>query len=59
MAYQRNGCVKSRSAPHLSHTVPEFHQVQVDPEPELPESPEKCKDKDHCTIEISELETNV
>ncbi|XP_040216391.1 excitatory amino acid transporter 5 [Rana temporaria] len=59
MAYQRNGCVKSRSAPHLSHTVPEFHQVQVDPEPELPESPKKCKDKDHCTIEISELETNV
>ncbi|XP_077309440.1 excitatory amino acid transporter 5 [Lithobates pipiens] len=59
MAYQRNGCVKSRSAPHLSHTAPEFHQVQVDPEPELPESPEQCTDKDHCTIEISELETNV
>ncbi|XP_073449615.1 excitatory amino acid transporter 5 [Aquarana catesbeiana] len=59
MAYQRNGCVKSRSAPHLSHTSPEFHQVQVDPEPDLPESPEQCTDKDHCTIEISELETNV
>ncbi|KAG9471697.1 hypothetical protein GDO78_013676 [Eleutherodactylus coqui] len=59
MAYQRNGCVKSRSAPHLSHTAQEFHQVQVDPEPEVPETSEKCTEKDHCTIEISELETNV
>ncbi|XP_075038206.1 excitatory amino acid transporter 5 [Mixophyes fleayi] len=59
MAYQRNGCVKSRSAPHLSHTAQEFHQVQVDSEPEVPEPSEKCSDKDHCTIEISELETNV
>ncbi|XP_063794974.1 excitatory amino acid transporter 5 isoform X3 [Pseudophryne corroboree] len=59
MAYQRNGCVKSRSAPHLSHTAQEFHHVQVDPEPKVPEPADKCSDKDHCTIEISELETNV
>ncbi|KAM9326194.1 excitatory amino acid transporter 5 isoform 2-T2 [Gastrophryne carolinensis] len=59
MSYQRNGCVKSRSAPHLSSPAQEFHQVQVDAEPELPEASEKCTDKDHCTIEISELETNV
>ncbi|XP_063283917.1 excitatory amino acid transporter 5 isoform X1 [Pelobates fuscus] len=59
MAYQRNGCVKSRSAPHLSTSPQEFHQVQVDPETENPEPSGKCSDKDHCTIEISELETNV
>ncbi|CAJ0937807.1 unnamed protein product, partial [Ranitomeya imitator] len=59
MAYQRNGCVKSRSAPHLSHTVQEFHQVQIDPEPDVPDPSDTCTEKDHCTIEISELETNV
>ncbi|KAM8930847.1 excitatory amino acid transporter 5 isoform 1-T1 [Pelodytes ibericus] len=59
MAYQRNGCVKSRSAPHLSVSPQDFHQVQVDPEPEAPDPPGKCTEKDHCTIEISELETNV
>ncbi|KAM4641584.1 excitatory amino acid transporter 5 isoform 2-T2 [Discoglossus pictus] len=52
MAYQRNGCVKSRSAPHLSPAPQEFHQMQVEP-------PEKGTDRDQCTIEISELETNV
>ncbi|XP_053549433.1 excitatory amino acid transporter 5 isoform X2 [Bombina bombina] len=54
MAYQRNGCVKSRSAPHLSTSPPEFHQMQ----PEL-EHREQNRDRDQCTIEISELETNV
>ncbi|KAM4721652.1 excitatory amino acid transporter 5 isoform 2-T2 [Rhinophrynus dorsalis] len=59
MAYQRNGCVKSRSAPHLSPSPQDFHQIEIDPEPAAPEPSEKCTVRDHCTIEISELETNV
>ncbi|XP_053325462.1 excitatory amino acid transporter 5 isoform X3 [Spea bombifrons] len=59
MSYQRNGCVKSRSAPHLSTSPQDFHPLQIDPESGAPEPPGKCAKKDHCTIEISELETNV
>ncbi|XP_004914070.1 excitatory amino acid transporter 5 [Xenopus tropicalis] len=59
MAYQRNGCVKSHSVPQFSPTPQEFQQMQEDPESAFPETSERCTDKDHCTIEISELETNV
>ncbi|OCT85027.1 excitatory amino acid transporter 5 [Xenopus laevis] len=59
MAYQRNGCVKSRSAPQFSPSPQEFQQMQENPESAFPKTSERCTDKDHCTIEISELETNV
>ncbi|XP_041417422.1 excitatory amino acid transporter 5 isoform X2 [Xenopus laevis] len=59
MAYQRNGCVKSRSAPQFTPSRHEFQQMQQDPESAFPENTDRCTEKDHCTIEISELETNV
>lgn len=61
VAAQRNGCVKSVAAaseltlgPACPHHVPV--QVQQDEEPH--EEPAAAS-PDHCTIEISELETNV
>lgn len=57
MATQQNGCVKSVAeaseltlGPTCPHHVPV--QVEQDEEPAAPSL-------DHCTIEISELETNV
>ncbi|OXB82093.1 UNVERIFIED_CONTAM: hypothetical protein H355_008972 [Colinus virginianus] len=63
VAYQRNGCVKTMNEPRGPDTVKELEQhipVQVEQE----ESPvenhtKKSNSKDHCTIEINELETNV
>ncbi|XP_010714410.1 excitatory amino acid transporter 5 [Meleagris gallopavo] len=63
VAYQRNGCVKTMNEPRGPETVKELEQhipVQVEQE----ESPvenhtKKSNSKDHCTIEINELETNV
>ncbi|XP_065602229.1 excitatory amino acid transporter 5 isoform X1 [Cyrtonyx montezumae] len=63
VAYQRNGCVKTMNEPQGPDTVKELEQhipVQVEQE----ESPvenhtKKSNSKDHCTIEINELETNV
>ncbi|XP_034977978.1 excitatory amino acid transporter 5 [Zootoca vivipara] len=63
MAYQRNGCVKNMNEPHGPEPSKTFqHQIPVQVEQE--ENPtethtEKCSSKDHCTIEINELETNV
>ncbi|XP_045440572.1 excitatory amino acid transporter 5 isoform X2 [Pipistrellus kuhlii] len=61
MATQRNGCVKSVAAaseltlgPACPHHVP----VQVEQDEEQDEEPAAAS-PDHCTIEISELETNV
>ncbi|XP_061488999.1 excitatory amino acid transporter 5 [Rhineura floridana] len=63
MAYQKNGCVKSVNEPHgpepaktFQHLIP----VQVEQEENPTEThTEKFNSKDHCTIEINELETNV
>uniref|UniRef100_A0A8V5FHU4 Amino acid transporter n=2 Tax=Neoaves TaxID=3078114 RepID=A0A8V5FHU4_MELUD len=63
VAYQRNGCVKTMNASHGPETVNAFqHHIPVQVEQE--ESPvenhtKKSNSKDHCTIEINELETNV
>ncbi|XP_065528622.1 excitatory amino acid transporter 5 [Lathamus discolor] len=63
VAYQRNGCVKTVNASHGPETVKAFqHHIPVQVEQE--ESPvenhtKKSNSKDHCTIEINELETNV
>uniref|UniRef100_A0A670I7N4 Amino acid transporter n=1 Tax=Podarcis muralis TaxID=64176 RepID=A0A670I7N4_PODMU len=63
MAYQRNGCVKNMNEPHGPEPSKTFqHQIPVQVEQE--ENPtethtEKSSSKDHCTIEINELETNV
>uniref|UniRef100_A0A8C3RMZ6 Amino acid transporter n=1 Tax=Chelydra serpentina TaxID=8475 RepID=A0A8C3RMZ6_CHESE len=63
MAYQRNGCVKNMSESHGPETVKAFqHQIPIQVEQELnpAENPtKKSNSKDHCTIEINELETNV
>ncbi|XP_003220360.1 excitatory amino acid transporter 5 isoform X1 [Anolis carolinensis] len=61
--YQRNGCVKSMNEPHGSESSKSIHHhipIQVEEE-EIPTDThtEKCCSKDHCTIEINELETNV
>ncbi|XP_051480891.1 excitatory amino acid transporter 5 [Apus apus] len=63
VAYQRNGCVKTMNESCGPETLKGFQQhipVQVEQE----ESPvenhtKKSNSKDHCTIEINELETNV
>ncbi|XP_077189808.1 excitatory amino acid transporter 5 isoform X1 [Paroedura picta] len=63
MAYQRNGCVKGMneirgpaSAKTFQHHIP----VQVEQEENhIDNHTEKSRSKDHCTIEINELETNV
>ncbi|XP_033007998.1 excitatory amino acid transporter 5 isoform X1 [Lacerta agilis] len=63
MAYQRNGCVKNMNEPHGPVPSKTFqHQIPVQVEQE--ENPtethtEKSSSKEHCTIEINELETNV
>ncbi|KFZ60563.1 Excitatory amino acid transporter 5, partial [Antrostomus carolinensis] len=63
VAYQRNGCVKTMNASRGPETVKGFqHHIPVQVEQE--ESPvenhtKKSTSKDHCTIEINELETNV
>ncbi|XP_050818399.1 excitatory amino acid transporter 5 [Gopherus flavomarginatus] len=63
MAYQRNGCVKNMSESHGPETVKTFqHHIPIQVEQELnpPENhTKKSNSKDHCTIEINELETNV
>uniref|UniRef100_A0A8C3PQ77 Amino acid transporter n=1 Tax=Calidris pygmaea TaxID=425635 RepID=A0A8C3PQ77_9CHAR len=63
VAYQRNGCVKTMNESRGPETVKGFqHHIPVQVEQE--ESPvenhtKKSNSKDHCTIEINELETNV
>ncbi|XP_068262426.1 excitatory amino acid transporter 5 [Nyctibius grandis] len=63
VAYQRNGCVKTMNGSRGPETVKGFqHHIPVQVEQE--ESPvenhtKKSNSKDHCTIEINELETNV
>ncbi|MEE6495582.1 hypothetical protein FKM82_002089 [Ascaphus truei] len=50
MAYQRNGCARSPSGHHIASCTPDIHR---------PGPSDKPTGRDHCTIEISELETNV
>ncbi|KAM8805652.1 excitatory amino acid transporter 5 [Eudromia elegans] len=63
VACQRNGCVKTIAEAHGPDTGTAFqHHIPVQVEQE--ESPvenqtKKSDSKDHCTIEINELETNV
>uniref|UniRef100_A0A8B9NWL8 Amino acid transporter n=1 Tax=Apteryx owenii TaxID=8824 RepID=A0A8B9NWL8_APTOW len=63
VACQRNGCVKTMNESHGPETGKGFqHHIPVQVEQE--ESPaenhtKKSNSKDHCTIEINELETNV
>ncbi|XP_060087828.1 excitatory amino acid transporter 5 isoform X2 [Heteronotia binoei] len=63
MAYQRNGCVKSMNearGPESAKTFQHHIPVQVEQEENHIENRiEKSRSKDHCTIEINELETNV
>uniref|UniRef100_A0A8C0QHU9 Amino acid transporter n=1 Tax=Chelonoidis abingdonii TaxID=106734 RepID=A0A8C0QHU9_CHEAB len=63
LTYQRNGCVKNMSESHGPETVKAFqHHIPIQVEQELnpPENhTKKSNSKDHCTIEINELETNV
>ncbi|XP_069088753.1 excitatory amino acid transporter 5 [Pleurodeles waltl] len=60
MAYQRNGCVKNMGDMHPQDTVKECHHIDMEPEDEPVENHiETSNSKDHCTIEINELETNV
>uniref|UniRef100_A0A8C5U685 Amino acid transporter n=1 Tax=Malurus cyaneus samueli TaxID=2593467 RepID=A0A8C5U685_9PASS len=62
VAYQRNGCVKTMNESRGPETVKGQHHIPVQVEQE--ETPvenhtKKSNSKDHCTIEINELETNV
>ncbi|RLW05708.1 hypothetical protein DV515_00004723 [Chloebia gouldiae] len=63
VAYQRNGCVKTMNESRGPETVKELqHHIPIQVEQE--ETPvenhtKKSNSKDHCTIEINELETNV
>ncbi|KAM6456421.1 excitatory amino acid transporter 5 isoform 1-T1 [Liasis olivaceus] len=63
IAYQKNGCVKSMSkmcGPEPVKTILHHLPIQVEQEENHSESyTEKYSNKDHCTIEINELETNV
>ncbi|KAM9128898.1 excitatory amino acid transporter 5 [Pangshura tecta] len=63
MTYQRNGCVKNMSESHGAETMKVFQHhipIQVEQEINPPENhTKKSTSKDHCTIEINELETNV
>uniref|UniRef100_H3A4V9 Amino acid transporter n=1 Tax=Latimeria chalumnae TaxID=7897 RepID=H3A4V9_LATCH len=57
MTFQRNGCISK--APVLE-SVKWSHHIQVEKEESLEkDQPERFSSRDHCTIEISELETNV
>uniref|UniRef100_A0A8D2NU19 Amino acid transporter n=1 Tax=Zosterops lateralis melanops TaxID=1220523 RepID=A0A8D2NU19_ZOSLA len=63
VAYQRNGCVKTMNESRGPETVKGLqHHIPIQVEQE--ETPvenhtKKSNSKDHCTIEINELETNV
>lgn len=63
VAYQRNGCVKTMNESPGPETVKGLqHHIPIQVEQE--ETPvenhtKKSNSKDHCTIEINELETNV
>ncbi|XP_026521673.1 excitatory amino acid transporter 5 isoform X2 [Notechis scutatus] len=63
IAYQKNGCVKSINkmrGPEAVKTTLHHLPIQVEQEENHSEHyTEKPNNKDHCTIEISELETNV
>ncbi|KAL8178652.1 UNVERIFIED_CONTAM: hypothetical protein K2H54_054664 [Gekko kuhli] len=63
MAYQRNGCVKSMNEAYGPESAKIFqHHIPVHVEQEenhIENHTEKSRSKDHCTIEINELETNV
>ncbi|KAG8132419.1 hypothetical protein E2320_010272 [Naja naja] len=63
IAYQKNGCVKSINKIHGPEAVKTtLHHLPIQVEQEENHSEhytEKPNNKDHCTIEISELETNV
>ncbi|XP_069498276.1 excitatory amino acid transporter 5 isoform X2 [Ambystoma mexicanum] len=60
MAYQRNGCMKNMNAYHGQETVKDCHYIDMEPEGAPEENHiEVSNDKDHCTIEINEVETNV
>lgn len=63
VAYQRNGCVKTMNETRGPETVKTFQHhtpVQVEQEETPVENhTKKSNSKDHCTIEINELETNV
>lgn len=61
MAIQQNGCVKSvaeASELTLGPSCPHHVPIQVEQEAEQEAEP-AAAGLDHCTIEISELETNV
>uniref|UniRef100_A0A8B9USE8 Amino acid transporter n=1 Tax=Anas zonorhyncha TaxID=75864 RepID=A0A8B9USE8_9AVES len=63
VAYQRNGCVKNMNESRGPETVKGFqHHIPVQVEQEegpVENHTKKSNSKDHCTIEINELETNV
>ncbi|XP_015666403.1 excitatory amino acid transporter 5 [Protobothrops mucrosquamatus] len=63
IAYQKNGCVKSMNkmrGPEPVKTTLHHLPIQVEQEENHSECyTEKSNNKDHCTIEINELETNV
>ncbi|XP_070601981.1 excitatory amino acid transporter 5 isoform X1 [Erythrolamprus reginae] len=63
IACQKNGCVKSMNkmrGPEALKTTLHHIPIQVEQEENNSECyPEKSNNRDHCTIEINELETNV
>lgn len=63
MAYQRNGCVKNMNETCGPETAKIFqHHIPVQvvqEENHIENHTVKSHSKDHCTIEINELETNV
>lgn len=63
VAYQRNGCVKTMNESPGPETVKGLQHhtpIQVEQEETPVENhTKKSNSKDHCTIEINELETNV
>lgn len=61
IAYQKNGCVKNKMrGPEPVKTTLRHLPIQVEQEENDSERyTEKSNNKDHCTIEINELETNV
>ncbi|XP_034270991.1 excitatory amino acid transporter 5 isoform X2 [Pantherophis guttatus] len=63
IAYQKNGCLKSMNkmrGPEAVKTTLHHLPIQVEQEENQSERyTEKSNNKDHCTIEINELETNV
>uniref|UniRef100_A0A8D0HBB9 Amino acid transporter n=1 Tax=Sphenodon punctatus TaxID=8508 RepID=A0A8D0HBB9_SPHPU len=64
MAYQRNGCVRHMDEPLGAPETARAYQHHIPVQVEQEESPvqnhtEQPASKDHCTIEINELETNV